>query len=259
MFENFTKAKPRRRGLRLLAIGSALLHVGVGAMLIILGLWQVEELGRPNRGLAMATGLPASPPAGSEAKAAPEKVKAKQKIVKDARQPNPDRKADPSRASEASENTTGEAEGEGEGEGEGPGVGPGGPGLPGLELCLDPDRCQAMAALPKADEEPKQPAFLPPTVLSELRRTAGDPQVQPPSSTKNAMSRNNESRIVAVVRMCLDTSGGVSGQSIVKSSGHDDYDGKLLNAIRKWRYEPYRANGMPVAICTHLTFIYEQE
>ena len=130
----------------------------------------------------------------------------------------------------------------------------------GIELCIDPEQCKRTALpVPTLPEPEKAPTRVPPTVLSELRRTAGDPQIQPPSSTKNAMSRNGEARIIAVVRMCLDTSGRVNAQNIVKSSGHAAYDAKLLSAIRKWRYEAYRASGMPVAICTHLTFIYQQE
>lgn len=259
MFENFTKSRPGRRGLRLLAIGSAAIHLLAGALLVILGLWEIEEVGRPHRGLAMATSMPAASAPAGEPKSTPERIKPKQRIVKEPRQP------DPNKASEDLPSETDTASHSGSGQGDGPedatGSGPGGPGLGlGIELCIDPSRCeQAALPVPTIAEPEKTPTLMPPTVLSQLRRTAGDPQVQPPSSTKNAMSRTGEQRIVAVVRMCLDTSGKVSAHNIVKSSGHGEYDARLLTAIRKWRYEPYRVGETPVAICTHLTFIYQQE
>ena len=259
MFDNFTKSRSKRRGLRLLAFGSAAIHLLAGALLVTLGLWEIEEVGRPHRGLAMATTMPAASAPAGEPRSTPEKIKPKQRIVKEPRQPNPN-KASEDIASDADTSSHSGA-GQGDGAEGSTGSGPGGPGLGlGIELCIDPRRCeQAALPVPVVAEEEKAPTMVPQAVLSKLRRTAGDPQIQPPSSTKNAMSRNQEVRIVAVVRMCLDTSGRVNAQDIVRSSGHSDYDARLLSAIRNWRYEPYRASGMPVAICTHLTFIYQQD
>lgn len=255
MFDNFTKTKTKRRGLRALAVGSALLHLLAGALLIIAGLWEIQEVSRPHRGLAMATVMPPSSAPAGAAEAVPAKVEPKRVRVEETRQPKPEQDPEISQSTGSLESS---GTGEGDGEGDGQGKGPGGPGLPGLEICIDEGGCSG-APMPKLAEALKEPVMMDPTVLTKMRRIAGESQVQPPSSTKNAMSRSGETRIIAIARMCLDTSGRVNAQSLVKSSGHSEYDAKLLSAMRKWQYEAYRVDGQPVAICTQVTFIYQQE
>ncbi|MCP4446506.1 MAG: hypothetical protein GY811_14345 [Myxococcales bacterium] len=221
----------RSRGKRVLAIGSALIHVALGGMLIAMGSWEISEIGRPNCGVAMAT-TTMPPLGGAEAKPAGKKVERAKKLVRESRQP--------SQASDEEVKTGGgdsatRTDGQG-GDPNAPGEGPPGAGSVGGELCLDLDSCgKAMPSVPKAKDEPKT-KMLPPTVLSELTRVVGDPQIQPPSSTQNELRQAQQERAVVVVKMCLDRAGAVER-----------------------RYRPHRAGGDAILICTHVTFIYKQD
>ena len=73
------------------------------------------------------------------------------------------------------------------------------------------------------------------------------------------MTRAGTDSVTAILEMCLDKSGAVTRKRIVRSSGYADYDAKLRSGVARWRYEPYRANGKPAAICTQLTFVYRQQ
>jgi TonB family protein len=256
MFDRFTASKKRAGGKRILAIGSVLLHLFLGALLIAMGFWEISEIGRPNRGVAMATTtMPAS--SGGAEKPAGKKVERAKKLVRESRQPS-DRPKEDVKTGSDSDATGTEGDG-GDPNATGDGL-PGGPGSLGTELCLDPSRCGGdMPSVPKAKDPTPEAKLLPPTVLGELRRVAGDPQIQPPTSTQNAMRQANEHRALAVVKMCLDTQGQVSRAGLVKSSGYGEYDAKLLSKMRNWRYHPYRAAGVSIAICTHVTFIYKQD
>ncbi|MBL4633839.1 MAG: hypothetical protein JKY56_08195, partial [Kofleriaceae bacterium] len=173
---------------RLLAIGSGIIHVAIGGALIIAGMWQIEEISRPNRGVVMAATLPGMASSGGSPKAAEPKalVKPKKKIVREERQPT-DRKPEKTDPSTETNSQTGDSNGSGgNGEGEGPGEGSGsgdnpgpgnGEGGLGIIICLE--NCNLPSA-PKAVIE-DAPKHLPPTVLSELTRVSGEAQVQPPS------------------------------------------------------------------------------
>jgi TonB family protein len=255
MFDRFTTSKNRRGGKRSLAIGSVLLHLALGAALIAMGFWEISEIGRPNRGVAMAS-TTFSSSSGATEKPAGKRVERAKKLVRDTRQPSdrPDEEVKTSGSDSAAQGSDGEG-----GDPNATGEGPPGPGTLG-ELCLDLSTCTgATPTVPKVKDPTPEVKLLPATVLSELQRVAGDPQIQPPTSTQNAMRQANQVRAVAVVKMCLDRQGSVNRASIVKSSEYADYDAKLLSNIRRWRYQPYRAGGVAIAICTHVTFIYKQE
>ncbi len=258
MFDRYTSSKRKKKhmGRRALAVGSVLIHLAIAGGLIIMGFWEINEIGRPNRGVAMATSFSPSSGGGAE-KPAAKKVERKKRLVRDSRQPDPRPQEEVKTGSQSStEGKGGDLNATGTNTGTGIGIGIAGPG--GIP-CLDLAGCDGSGpGVPEIRPTPEA-KLLPPTVLSELRRVAGDPQIQPPTSTQNAMSQRNQRRALAVVKMCLDTEGVVNRPTIVKSSGYAEYDAKLLSKIRRWRYRPYRANGAAIAICTHLTFIYQQE
>ncbi len=258
-------AKPPKSKLRkLLAFGSLTVHVIAGGTLIALSFWEIQELKRPHRGVAMASPLAIAAPSGGggaqEAEEPPRVQETEKKPPKETAnaQPNKRKASSASAAKSAGKNSDATGTGSGVGPGDGPGDGPGAPGLGGgiVELCVDPDLCSE-PPLPTIEHE--EPITIPEADLSSLRRLAGDAQIQPPSSTKNAMSRAGERRAVAIMLMCLDKRGSVSRQKLVRSSGYPEYDAKLKSGMRKWRYAPYRANGKATAICTQLTFVYQQE
>jgi protein TonB len=42
----------------------------------------------------------------------------------------------------------------------------------------------------------------------------------------------------------------------VKQSLRDDYDQAAIDAVRKWRWEPYRVNGAPIEVLTTINITY---
>ncbi len=258
MFEHALETKQSRKPL--FAIVSLVVHLALGGLLLVLSLWEVHEIQRPSRGVAVANliGLP-PPSGGGEAKATPKRVERKpeKRIVRNSRQPSDVNSEKP--ATDSGSSGAGEGDGEGPGTGIGPdGPGTGGPGLGiGLDLCMDPDLC-APPPVPVA-KPPQAPKVVPAAVLGRLHRIAGEAQIGPPSSTRNAMSRKAQHELTAILLLCLDKGGAVNKQHLIRSSGYPEYDSKLLSGVRRWRYQPYRANGKPVAICTQLTFRYQQE
>lgn len=260
MFETTLHSKPKSKYRHLLAGGSVIIHLIAGCAFLVLSLWEIDELRRPSRGIAMGNPLAMPAPQGGSAKAEPKRLdrpEPKVKKVKD-RQPSDTKPEKASTAEKSGDDSGGNGIGIGTGPGEG--EGPAGPGTGlgiGLDICLDPDLC-APPPVPVAAEV-ETPEHVPAAVLGTLRRTAGEAQIQPPSATKNAMSRTGKDSIKAILLMCLDKSGAVTRKQIVRSSGYADYDAKLRSGVARWRYEPYRANGKPAAICTQLTFVYHQE
>ncbi len=266
MFETLTQKKQRSFTFKLLAIGSGALHVTIGGAFILMGMWQIEEIARPSRGLAMASSFSIAQSGGSP-KAAPEpkmltKLTPKKEVIKERRQPSKQTiKASEvtetaSHSSEAAGDGNGLGTGVGQGKGDGKGLGDGPPGLGlGIIVCTGDDCTPPPLPTTKRAEPPKQVGS---TVLSSLKRISGTPQILPPSRTQSAMRSGGNTKIVAVVRLCLNAQGEVNRQSILKSSGYAQYDAKLLSEIRRWRYSPYLANGKPIAICSQVTFVYSQ-
>lgn len=255
MFDRYTQKRAEGRNGKSLALGSVVVHLALGVGLAIAGWWEIHELSRPNRGVAMAASIQSS--SGGAQRKASTKLKRKVKLVRESRQPNKRQATKAELANAGSPESEGSDTGDGVGDllGQGAGLGLGVVGA----LCLDPTRCQAELPTLALPEKVEAIRTLPPTVLSQLVRVAGNPQIQPPTPTQSAMRRLHQTRIVAVVKMCLDRDGKVSQQRIVKSSEYKEYDAKLLSNIRRWKYQPYRANGRAVPICTHVTFIYQQE
>ncbi len=262
MFESTLRPKPASKYRHLLAVGSVLVHLALGAVFLALSFWEIQELQRPSKGVAMASSLALPPPGGgAAAKAEPKRVepKASPKVVRESIQPNrADTAAPPDTRGEASGGSGDTGDGEGPGSGSGPGGLGTGLGIPLGDLCLEGSDLCAPPPVPVATEV-EQPQNVPAAVLGELRRTAGDAQIHPPSATRNAMARAGKDRTTAIMLVCLGKSGAVSKARIIRSSGYEEYDAKLRTGVRRWRYEPYRANGIPAPICTQLTFVYKQE
>lgn len=257
MFEHALETKQSRKPL--FAIVSLVVHLALGGLLLVLSLWEVHEIQRPSRSHAVVSMIGLPPPSGGgEAKAEPKRVERKPEktIVPDSRQPSSTDSEKPATdtGQSGSGNGLGDGEGDGDGEGTGTGTGPGGPGTGGLGISID------LAPPPVPVAKPSEaPKVVPAAVLGRLHRIAGEAQIHPPSNTRNMMSRKTQHELTAILLVCLDKGGAVSKQRLIRSSGYPEYDSKLLSGVRRWRYEPYRANGKATAICTQLTFRYKQE
>lgn len=101
------------------------------------------------------------------------------------------------------------------------------------------------------------PQIVPQHALDALR-ISGDARIVPDDGTKLAIERDGKSRVVASIKMCVDTTGTVSSTDVIKSSGYPAYDARLEVGMRTWKYKPFTVNGNAVDVCTSVTFIYAQ-
>lgn len=62
---------------------------------------------------------------------------------------------------------------------------------------------------------------------------------------------------IAVVKLCLDFEGAVDSVRLIKSSGYADYDKRIVEGVRTWRYRPYTVDGRRAKACSAITFIYK--
>lgn len=109
---------------------------------------------------------------------------------------------------------------------------------------------------------PQQPQTLPGSSLvvkpGDLHMVDGDKMIMPDDQTRIAMTKTGFRRLQGTVKMCLDATGHVDRVVLLKSSGVESYDLKIVRRVKEFMYEPYVQNGSPVAVCTALTFIYTQ-
>jgi TonB family protein len=101
------------------------------------------------------------------------------------------------------------------------------------------------------------PQNVPPNVLEALR-ISSTKLIVPADDDKRAFAKSKREKMVASVKLCVDTSGNVSGLQLLKSSGFARYDAKLLREMAAWRYSPFMAQGNAAPVCTAVTFIYTQ-
>ncbi len=102
---------------------------------------------------------------------------------------------------------------------------------------------------------PTKPVAIAPSAL-ELQRVAGDTDVHPSKQTRSAMIRDGVSSVKGTVRLCVDTVGAVTEAMLTEATGYDEYDRKLIAAVRGWRFRPYVVNGQTFAVCSTAEFVY---
>jgi outer membrane biosynthesis protein TonB len=91
-----------------------------------------------------------------------------------------------------------------------------------------------------------------------LKRVEGEKLITPDDSDKTMIAQSGGELIVASFKVCLDDKGAVSDGTTLESSGVSSYDAKLVRTMHKWRYEPVILKGKATAVCTGLTFVYNQ-
>lgn len=257
MFDRITKT-PRKSSSRLavlfsLSIGT---HVAVALGLLIAGFWQIEKLMPPERRISL---MPSGGPRAVEPSKPVEmerlkKPRVAKRPVKSLVQPDEQPPETETMTEIAAVEDTGESAGVGLGVGLGLGTGDGlqlgdsdGPVIPVVTL----------PAPPEPIEPPAPPVVrnIPPHLLDGTR-IAGEEHILPPDSVRVAMHRQDERRLQGTIKMCLDREGRVSSLKVLRSTGYQAYDQKLLGTIRHWRYRPYRVDGQTVGVCTPIEYIY---
>jgi TonB family protein len=256
---------------RWLVVVSGLAHLAVAGGLFVSGVWRIERLEKPKlylRGLAVM--MPEPAPSGGAHIPDPPVIKPKKKppvIV----QPHPPQRDDPKEIK--NDDDTGDGPGPGKPDDKGtcfencgetkaaaPVCGDG--ALDASEQCDDGntasgDGCSStcrLEALPPPPP-PAQPRFLAPQMLKALR-ISGETQVHPSTSTQSMMMRARDTSVTGSIQVCIGTEGSVTSATLSRSTGYSDYDQALVSAVGRWRYHPYRLNGVAVPACSAVTFEY---
>jgi hypothetical protein len=80
----------------------------------------------------------------------------------------------------------------------------------------------------------------------------------PSDSDKSRIAQLGVTLLVGAVHYCVDETGHVNHTSLIRSTGLQDYDLRLLDGVRRWVYRPYLDDGQPVSVCSSVHFIYSQ-
>ena len=89
-----------------------------------------------------------------------------------------------------------------------------------------------------------------------MLRFAGDTDVHPSRETQSAMIRDGVSSVTSTVHLCVDTVGVVTETKLTAATGYDEYDKKLIAAVRGWRFRPFVINGQTFEVCSTAAFVY---
>jgi hypothetical protein len=91
-----------------------------------------------------------------------------------------------------------------------------------------------------------------------LVRISGETRVAPADDMKAAIQKIGLRRVIGTFKVCIDTAGIVHDVRILRSTGIPSYDGRIVQTMSKWRYEPFVDDGKPAPVCTAVTFVYTQ-
>jgi len=257
----------RRRWVGVVVTGSVLAHLVVVIAVMVAGMWKVEKNPYKGNGDILVrtfhAGVAAPPPLGSkQIKKKQKKQLIKKRLVKN-RQPTKQR------ASLKIEQSDGGGEGPGRPDGKigGTGDDPNAE-VTSLTACKPGDICgKGIPNVPSVDVitcpgphpscKPKRTKIVAANMISGSR-ISGTSRILPPDAIKARIANEDKTQVVGAVLMCLSSTGGVSKAKMVRSTGYNAYDQKILHNVRRWRYRPYKVNGTAVPVCTSITFVYRQ-
>ena len=91
----------------------------------------------------------------------------------------------------------------------------------------------------------------------ELTRTSGDTDVKPDADTAAAMVAAGRTRVISSWAIVIDAAGWVEQVAVITSTGSVAYDVRIGEALRGWRFEPFRdEHGMAIPVATTYTFVW---
>jgi hypothetical protein len=91
-----------------------------------------------------------------------------------------------------------------------------------------------------------------------VKRVSGEPQIIPNDDDKARMATARVAKVVGSFKVCFDAAGEVQRVAVLRSTGLDRYDAKILATVRGWRYRPVLRDDKPIDACTAVSFIYSQ-
>ena len=89
--------------------------------------------------------------------------------------------------------------------------------------------------------------MIPPSRLEPLR-VAGDKFIKP----------DDQKSLRGKYKFCVDVTGKVGDIEKLQSSGDAHYDAKIERDMQQWAYHPVIVDGQPSAVCSEITFIFNQ-
>jgi cysteine-rich repeat protein len=107
----------------------------------------------------------------------------------------------------------------------------------------------------RTEPRPARTALVAPNVLQGLR-ISGETEIRPSSTTASMMARDRATEVSGTVMVCIASDGRVASATMRVSTRYDDYDDKLLAAVRDWHYRPYMLDATPVPACSLVRFVY---
>lgn len=120
------------------------------------------------------------------------------------------------------------------------------PALKPAPITTQPEPVQATPSLSNERDtaEPVQPA--PSRTVSAGDLSTSMVHAPPPRYPRE--SRRQREQGTVILRILLDTDGGVAEIGIARSSGHRRLDQAALDAVKKWRWQPAIRQGVPVQV-----------
>jgi TonB family protein len=113
----------------------------------------------------------------------------------------------------------------------------------------------ASYGLARAEGDEDKPAAVPIQAVQK-QMVAGEREIHLPTDVLKDMAHQGISRAIIMVKLCLSAEGTPTVVEIVKGSGYQAADDKVVAKIRDWRFKPYMIDGKPVGVCTAVMFNY---
>ena len=130
------------------------------------------------------------------------------------------------------------------------------------KACLDHAHERQAAGLPALPTKVPTDNTPPPVAVAadlvEGHRISGQRVIIPDNETRKAIHAMHVARTSPAFKLCLDTTGTPTTIELLRSSCFPRYDADLASKMSEWRYSPYLKDGVAVAVCTAITFIYNQ-
>jgi TonB family protein len=102
---------------------------------------------------------------------------------------------------------------------------------------------------------PELPARTVPFAVLDKLRTGGTREVAPDDADRSTLTAAGKNA-VAVVKLCVKSTGAISKLQLIKSSGTPSYDDKILREMKNWTFGPITVDGQPADACSPVTFAF---
>lgn len=117
-----------------------------------------------------------------------------------------------------------------------------------LTACVSALALRMEVTEPENQNHPGAPSWV---NVKELKIVHKEPPVYPAQAKASGDTKNGS----VILNVVVGKTGEVENIR-VKTSLRDDYDQAAIDAVRNWRFEPFRLNGEPIEVSTTVTVVY---